>query len=291
MNALLAPGRILRGAFAPRALFANLLAAAICALLVSGDARAEQVVDVELVLAVDVSLSMSHEELAIERDGYVAALRHDSVINAILDGANGRIAITYFEWAGDTTQIVVVPWTIIASKEDAEKVAEQLDATPPTSARRTSISGALMFARDLFAESPYRALKRVIDVSGDGPNNEGPFVDITRDQVVADGITVNGLPLMTDDGLTSAFDISDLDRYYAACVVGGPGAFVVPVTDWTQFPEAVRRKLELELTSAPPAEPQAPKLPVIKAAMGKPAFDCQVGEKRWRGGSWMFQQP
>ena len=291
MISLPAPGRIPLRAGAPR-LSATLLVArrSECASIVH-PARAEQAVDVALVLAVDVSLSMSPDELAIDRDGYVAAFRSDSVIKAILDGANGRIAVTYFEWAGEHTQKIVVPWTIIASREDAEKVADRLDATPPASARRTSISGALKFGSDLLAESPYRALKQVIDVSGDGPNNEGPYVDVTRDRVVAEGITINGLPLMTDDGLTAAFDVSDLDKYYAACVVGGPGSFVVPVTDWKQFPEAVRRKLVQELASAPPAQSRAPKLPVMKVAMQKPAFDCQVGEKRWLNRGWLPGQP
>jgi len=253
-------------------------------------APAQEAVDVELVLAVDVSLSMSFEELKIQRDGYVAALTHDEVINAIRNGANGRIAVTYFEWAGDSSQYMVVPWTIIASREDAERVAQQITANPPNSARRTSISGGLRYAHDLFAESPVRSMKRVIDVSGDGPNNQGEYVNLVRDEITANGITINGLPLMTDGGMVSAFDVADLDKYYEGCVIGGPGAFVIPVNDWSQFPEAVRRKLVLEIAGEPWREPwlkpTGNSSPVVKAA-GE-GYDCQVGEKRWRGRSWMW---
>ena len=253
-------------------------------------APAQEVVDVELVLAVDVSLSMSFEELRIQRDGYVAALTHDDVINAIRNGAHGKIAVTYFEWAGDASQYMVVPWTIIASAQDAQQVARMITASPPNSARRTSISGGLRYAHDLFAESPVRSLKRVIDVSGDGPNNQGEYVNQVRDEVVTSGITINGLPLMTDGGMISAFDVPDLDKYYTHCVIGGPSAFVIPVNDWSQFPEAVRRKLVLEIAGEPWAEPwwdrPADALPVVKAA--DEGYDCQVGEKRWRGRSWMW---
>src|SRR5262249_29406492 len=136
-------------------------------------ARAAEAVDVELVLAVDVSLSMSPTELDIQRDGYAAALTDQRVLDAIAQGPNGRIAITYFEWAGTTTHHVVVPWTTIATREDAERIAARLSSTPPGSARRTSISSALEFGADLFAESQFISPKRVIDVSGDGPNNQG----------------------------------------------------------------------------------------------------------------------
>lgn len=252
--------------------------------------RAAEPVDVELVLAVDVSLSMSPTELEIQRDGYAAALTDQRVIDAIKSGYHGRIAVTYFEWAGTTTQHVIVPWTVVASREDAEKVAEQLSALPPNSARRTSISGGLEFGADLLAESPFRGVKRVIDVSGDGPNNQGPPVDLIRDQVAAQGITINGLPLMTNGGITSAYDVDDLDRYYADCVIAGPGAFVVPVNEWSQFPEAIRRKLVLELASAGSAVLAAEEArhPPVMLAQDKPKYDCMIGEKLWRDRSWMW---
>ncbi|RWA65591.1 DUF1194 domain-containing protein [Mesorhizobium sp.] len=266
--------------------FCAALASALCAT----PASSAEPVDIELVLAVDVSLSMSPEELEIQRHGYAAALTHDLVLRAIADGAYGKIAVTYVEWAGSNWQRVIVPWTAIAKRADAERVVEQLNAHPPDSARRTSISGALEFGSDLFAESGFQGVKRVIDISGDGPNNQGAPVNLARDIVVSQGITINGLPLMTRGGFTGAYDVNDLDRYYSDCVIGGPGAFMIPVNDWTQFPEAIRRKLVLEL--AGPGSPQwaadeAAHPPMVRA-QDKPIVDCQVGEKMWRDRSWMF---
>jgi len=262
------------------------LAAVLVSLWLGGIAAAQQddAVDVELILAVDVSLSMSPMELDIQRDGYAAALVHDDVINAIRQGAHGKIAVTYFEWAGDYMQRVVVPWTAIASREDAQAFVAQLKASPPNSARRTSVSGALAFARDLFAEGSFSGMKRVVDISGDGPNNQGPPVAGLRDELVGMGIVINGLPLMTNGGITSAYDIVDLDQYYAECVIGGPGAFMVPVNDWSAFPEAVRRKLVLELASVPRARHS---LPVVRIAASD--YDCMVGEKIWGNRSWNWQ--
>ena len=274
---------------------ARIMLAAATAALVTGPAPAAEPVDVELVLAVDVSLSMSPMELDMQRDGYAAALTHDHVLRAIADGAHGRIAVTYFEWAGTTSHHVIVPWTIIANREDAERVAAMLHAQPPNSARRTSIAAALEFAADLFAESEYRGMKRVIDISGDGPNNQGQPVEAARDLVVSRGITINGLPLMTTGGFPGAYEVPDLDHYYAGCVIGGPGAFMIPVNDWSQFPEAVRRKLVLEL-----AGPLAPawgagvageSVPLIRAqAIPATAADCMIGEKMWLNRSWMWEQ-
>lgn len=267
-----------------------------CALLALWPAKpvkAAEPVDVELVLAVDVSLSMSPDELEIQRRGYAAALTHELVLQAISDGAYGRIAVTYVEWAGSASQYVVVPWTVIANRSDAEQVVARLSAAPPTSARRTSISGALEFAADLFAESEFQGTKRVIDISGDGPNNQGAPVNVARDAVVAQGIVVNGLPLMTSSGFISAYDVPDLDRYYRDCVIGGPGAFMIPVNGWQQFPEAIRRKLVLELAdSASPrlAAQKARYLPDLSVTLvqDRPSADCQVGEKMWRDRRWMF---
>ena len=259
--------------------------AAVTVGLGAAQGAAAEIVDVELILLVDVSLSMSPDELAIQRDGYAAALRHENVIEAIRDGVHGRIAVTYVEWAGVTVQNVVVPWTIVAGREDAEKVAERLTLHPPASARRTSISGALSFAYDLFAETSHRGMKRVVDISGDGPNNQGGLVADARDALVEQGVTVNGLPLMTNGGLASAYDVPDLDRYYAECVIGGPGSFMIPVNDWAQFPEAVRRKLVLELAGGGLGRP----LPILPAAAQEP-YDCQIGEKMWRDRSWMWDR-
>lgn len=271
---------------------ARMMLAATAAIL-TGPAPAAEPVDVELVLAVDVSLSMSPMELDIQRDGYAAALTHERVLQAIADGAHGKIAVTYFEWAGVTSHHVVVPWTVIANRADAERVAAMLTAQPANSARRTSIAAALGFGADLFAESQYRGIKRVIDISGDGPNNQGEPVEAARDAVVRQGITINGLPLMTTGGFSSVYDVTNLDRYYADCVIGGAGAFMIPVNDWSHFPEAVRRKLVLELagTMSPAwqAELADDERPVVKV-QATPATDCLVGEKMWRDRSWMWDQ-
>ena len=272
-----------------RARHALLAAAAAIASFFSANSQAQERVDVELVLAVDVSLSMSPTELEIQRRGYATALTSDAVLQAIAEGGYGKIAATYFEWAGNTSQHLIVPWTIIASREDAERFARQLSANPPNSARRTSISGALEFGADLLAESPFQGMKRVIDISGDGPNNQGAPVEVSRDAVVNQGIVVNGLPLMTNGGLSSVYDVKDLDRYYTNCVIGGAGAFMIPVNDWSQFPEAIRRKLVLELAG----QPSLPKLegaarPPIVFAQASPGYDCMIGEKMWRDRSFMW---
>ena len=260
--------------------------------LASASALAEPV-DVELILAVDVSLSMSPEELAIQRDGYAAALTHEQVVRAIEQGVHGRIAIAYVEWAGASVQHVIVPWTVVANAEDARQVAQRLTLSPSNSARRTSISGALDFAADLFAESAYRGMRRVVDVSGDGPNNQGAPVTQARDALVSQGVTINGLPLMTSGrGFAAQFDLADLDAYYRDCVIGGPGAFMIPVNDWSQFPEAVRRKLVLELAGGD-GEPR--RAPVVRASAPgvvssqADGADCMIGEKMWMNRSWMWQ--
>lgn len=244
------------------------------------NAADETAVDVELVLAVDVSLSMMQEELEIQRAGYAAALRDPSVIDAMLGGLHGRVAITFVEWAGDGEQRVVVPWSVIEKPDDALVFAEGVRAERPLGWRRTSLSGALSFSASLFDDNGIKAMKRVIDVSGDGPNNSGGAVTSARDTVVAEGIVINGLPLMTRMGLMSAFDINDLDKYYKECVIGGPGAFMIPVSDWEQFPGAVRRKLVLELSGG--SGPSATALPVLRVAEEIAPYDCEIGEKLWQ---------
>lgn len=238
-------------------------------------------VDLELVLAVDVSRSMDFEEQRIQRDGYSAAFRHPEVLAAIASGPYGRIAVTYFEWAGPLRQSVVVPWTIVASPEDAFALADKLDGGEIEGQRGTSISGALAFAIKLFETSGVAGIRRAIDVSGDGPNNTGPPVADARDQVVAMGITINGLPIMLrPGGGFGGFGVSNLDVYYEDCVIGGPGAFLVTVTKASQFPAAIRRKLVLEIAG------DTPRAEFMQAAILAPIprIDCMIGEQlreRW----------
>lgn len=229
-------------------------------------------VDVELLLLVDVSLSMTPGEIEIQRRGYAAALETEAVAAAIRGGMIGRIALAYVEWAG--SQRVVIGWTVLEGAEDIRAFARDLRRGSPRGARRTSISGALDFGSGYFEVSGVTGLRRVIDISGDGPNNLGRPVTQARDAALARGITVNGLPLMTTDGW-SQWSVPDLDRYYADCVVGGPGAFVVPVHDWEDLAAAVERKLVLEISGRQPA----PRL--VRAQAGAPA-DCMLGERIWR---------
>ena len=234
----------------------------------------ETEVDVELFMAVDISLSMTPAELEIQRRGYAEALASSDVLNAIQKGMLGRIAVTYVEWAGQYSQRVIVPWTLVEDRASASQVAEQINAHALGGLRRTSISGALLYAAEDFDDNGFAGLRRVIDVSGDGPNNQGRPVLRARQSTLQRGITINGLPLMTRDALSDMWGIDDLDVYYRRCVIGGPGAFVIPVFTWDQFPQAVQRKLVLEISGLPSGSR------VIKAqAKVQEPYDCLVGEK------------
>ncbi|WP_244501797.1 DUF1194 domain-containing protein [Stappia sp. ES.058] len=261
--------------------------AAIAGLAVVPLARAEVAVDVALVLAVDVSRSMSHEEMRIQRRGYAAAISSPEVLRAIAQGPRGRIAVTLFEWAGDHHAREIVGWTMIETRADAEAVAAKLLSAYSQGERRTSISGGIDHAVGLLETMPYAAQRRVIDVSGDGPNNQGLPVTVARDAAVRKGITINGLPLMTEGGYGTIFNIPDLDEYYRRCVIGGPGAFMIPVDDWDQFAEAVRRKLVLEIGGLmPPGVPDADARVMPAQFDFQPPYDCLVGEKIWRERGW-----
>jgi len=247
------------------------------ALVFAGGALAQLLVDLELVLAVDVSLSMDLDEQRLQRDGYITAFRDGEVQKAITSGPHGRIAVTYMEWAGPSVQNVVLPWTIIDGSAAAQALADKLEAQPISRARMTSISQGLVFAAQLFDSSGVKGIRRVIDVSGDGPNNAGPLVTMVRDQVVAQGIAINGLPILLKKP-ASFFDIADLDVYYRECVIGGAGAFMIPVRERFEFKTATRRKLLLEIAGG-----DQPAL-LIPAQLREPISggDCTVGEQQWR---------
>ncbi|MEL6751568.1 MAG: DUF1194 domain-containing protein [Pseudomonadota bacterium] len=259
---------------------------ALFAILFATPAAAETEVDVELFLAVDVSRSMTPRELEIQRRGYAAALSSPAVGRAIEGGLLGRVAITYVEWAGAGRQRVVLDWTLLESATDAQAFAARLTSRYEPLLRRTSISSVLDFARDDIETNAYRGLRRVIDVSGDGPNNAGTPVRPARDRAVAAGIVINGLPLMTREGMGSQWHLDDLDEYYRACVIGGPGSFVIPVRDWDEFPEAVRQKLVQELANL--VEPRHAQL---SSATPDGGYDCMVGEKVWDRVRDLLQQP
>lgn len=240
-------------------------------------ATADTQVDLELVLAVDVSLSMDMDEQRLQRDGYVAAFRDPEVWNAIQAGAAGRIAVTYVEWAGQLTQQTVLPWTLIDGPQAAAAFADLLEAQPISRARMTSISGALIYSARELEKNPYKGTRRVVDVSGDGPNNSGIPAEHARDELVGKGIVINGLPIMLKrDQPSGFFDINNLDKYYSNCVIGGTGAFMIPIRDRSEFRSATRRKLILEISGLVPDEP-ARLIPVQVDS-----FDCMVGERMWR---------
>lgn len=238
-------------------------------------------VDLELILAVDVSPSMSQAEQRIQRDGYVSAFRHSDVTRAIASGARGRIAVAYIEWAGPKHRRVVLPWTIIGSHDDAKRFADALAAQPMVREAGTSISGGLQAAQDLFARNWAIGERRVIDVSGNGPNNAGPPVAPVRDELIASGITINGLPVSLPHGTSDSFETFSegyLNSYYEHCVIGGPDAFVIEVDDLTLFAVAIRRKLVREIASVPPRPKLASYAPARLAN-----FDClTTGEGRYR---------
>lgn len=258
------------------ALFGLSLALAQQAGAQSGDIE----VDVELVLAVDVSRSMSPRELEIQRRGYAEALTSVDVVEAIEGGLIGQIALRYIEWAGDGSQRVIVDWSLIRGRSDAERFAAKLVAQFDPTLRRTSISSALDYSRRSFDTNGFTASRRVIDISGDGPNNSGGPVLEARQRALDAGIVINGLPLMTRDGIYSRFDLPDLDNYYRECVIGGPASFVIPVIRWDQFPTAVRQKLIQELAQTDQTLPLVKRIAFHQKT--EPGYDCLIGEKMWR---------
>lgn len=236
-------------------------------------ARAETEVDLALVIAVDISYSMDPDEQALQREGFAGALRSPPVQDAIRGGLTGRIAVAYMEWAGQFDQRVIVPWTVVDNPESIMALAERIVTTPLHRAQRTSISGAIDAAVKLLDAGGFAATRRVIDVSGDGPNNQGRFVTLARDEAVRAGITINGLPIMLK--APGYLDIPDLDRYYKDCVIGGQGAFMVPAREREQFQQAIRTKILLEVAGRVPE-------PLIRPAQAEPRANCLAGETQWR---------
>ncbi len=242
-------------------------------LVLLSSARAETPVDVELILAVDVSLSMTTREIEIQRRGYAEALVSDDVIQAIAyGGPHGQIALTYVEWAGPSSQRLIVDWTLVRTLADAEAFAARLTTAFTDALPRTSISAIIEHSIPRFDDNGFAGERRVIDISGDGPNNGGRPVLAARADAAARGIDINGLPLMTREGPGHQFHLDDLDAYYRHCVITGPASFVIPVLRWEDFPDAVRRKLILELAGN---RPEAGSVHRVEG------YDCLIGEKIW----------
>lgn len=239
-----------------------------CAGAVSAQDGASLPVDLELVLAVDTSRSMDYDELRLQRDGYAQALEHPAVTSALAMGRLGRAAILYFEWGGVDRHRVLIDWTLIETPQDAARVAAQLRSQPMLAQRGTSISSAMEQAAHWIETNDYEGTRKVIDISGDGPNNRGRPVVEVRSEVAAKGIEVNGLPFMIKVP-SGAYAIPDLDIYYETCVITGESAFVIPIYEIERLIVSIRQKLVLEISGQmPPAR--------MKRAS---AMDCLIGEK------------
>jgi hypothetical protein len=221
----------------------------ICVLLltlaaIAGPGRAETPVDVELVLAIDVSGSVSDDRFALQQRGYAAAFRDSRLLQAIRSGATRSIAVTMTQWTGPALQIQVLPWSMISDEASMLAFADAVEKTPRhLFGGGTSISGAIDHAMTLFSQGRFRGYRRVIDVSGDGANNRGRSPVDARDEAVAKGVSINGLPILVLEPF--------LDKYYWANVVGGPNAFVVAVESDAAFAAAVLKKLIIEVSAVP----------------------------------------
>lgn len=244
-------------------------------LALPAQAQSDTEVDLALVIAVDISFSMDTDEQALQREGFAQAFRSQQVHDAIRSGMIGKIAVTYMEWAGSPDQKVIVPWTVLDNPESLMSFADKIASTPLRRAQRTSISSAIDFSVKLLEENGVQATRQVIDVSGDGPNNQGRGVVQARDEALAKGITINGLPIMLRK--PGYLDIPELDVYYKDCVIGGQGAFTVPVRERDQFVEAIKTKILLEIANLMPEEP-----PLIKRIQSASPTNCLAGEMQWR---------
>lgn len=244
-------------------------------------AQAAQPVDLELVLAIDVSGSIDVEEATLQREGYQRALVNDEVIRAVTSGPLGKIALSYVEWAGMGHYKVVVDWQIIDGLESAKAFVAKLHRVPIEGAHRTSLSDAIDYSVRHLAGNDIDGTRRVIDISGDGANNYGRLVTAARDDAVKQGITINGLPIVAKTSSGGAYpSIPDLDLFFRDCVIGGPGAFYVVAHGFEDFARAVRKKLILEIAGRDPAGPER----VWRATGDKrKSPPCNIGEWRWMG--------
>jgi hypothetical protein len=217
--------------------------------------RAAEQVDLLLVLASDVSRSVDHPKFLLQRKGYAAAITDPRVLAAITSGPYQRIAVCFVEWAGWTSQNVVIDWTLIGDGAAARMFGDQLLEVPRAFADRTSISGGLSFALKQLEQAPYEADRRAIDVSGDGTNNSGPEVTSARDEVLSKGVTINGLVILTPvpgPWLSEHTNpTGGIEKYYRDNVIGGPGAFVVVAEDHNSFGQAIVKKLIAEIALLP----------------------------------------
>jgi hypothetical protein len=236
----------------------------------------EQAVDLELFLAVDVSGSVDEQEAQLQRAGYVAAFRDPEVQEVITGGMLGRIAVSYTEWAGSHFIKPVVGWTLIESPADAIAFADALEQSKPGWGTWTSISNIIDIAVPTFSNNGFSGARQVIDISGDGPNNDGRMVVGARDNALEDGFIINGLPIVNGrPGPFGYAQMANLDDYYEDCVIGGFGSFIVVALGFEDFARAIRRKLVLEIAGL---EPPEPKLRRVSAYI-RGESDCLIGER------------
>jgi hypothetical protein len=234
----------------------RLLVFAASVLALATPVRAEEPVDLLLVLASDVSRSVDTRKFQLQREGYAAALANPRVIDAIRSGPHGRIAICFVEWSGVTSQKLVIDWTIVSDAASARKIGDQLIELPRTFADRTSIAAGIEFAMSQLERAPFRAVRRTIDVSGDGTNNSGRDVTLARDEALAKGVTINGLVILSDSPLPWNPEHTNppggLDAYYRNNVIGGAGAFVMVAENHNSFGQAIVKKMIAEIAFNPP---------------------------------------
>jgi len=253
-------------------------------------------IDLALALAIDISGSIDPEEAQLQRQGYVEAFRDPVIVRAILGGPNGRIAVTYYEWSDSWMQKLLIDWTLLDSEASIAAFAQRLADTPISIARRTSISGAIRYAIPLFGRSPYQPTRKVLDISGDGSNNDGALVTDMRYEALKERIAINGLPIMNDRPNPFGFpNETDLDQYYLHCVIGGPRSFVEVARSFEDFPRAVRKKLLQEVADRDMRRILRPGVQLAQAGrrdVGEPDYTkfvrpgyepgCDVGERRSR---------
>jgi hypothetical protein len=234
---------------------------------------AREAVDIELVIATDVSPSIDPDEARLQRQGIIGAFLDPKIVQAIEAGSLGRIGVAYIDFSAREYNRIVVNWRVIHDKDTATQFAEALRRAPPTLGRHTSISDAIELGALMLEANDFDGTRRVIDISGDGPNNWGRDITTVRDEAVAKGIIINGLPILPENPYGFG-GIPDLDRYYANCVIGGRGAFIVPAKGFQDFSRAIRNKLILEIASAAPEQPR-----LIKAAEERLVPNLNVGPR------------
>ncbi len=257
------------------------LAAALCCVQSSGGAETPEDVDAALVIATDVSYSIDENEAHFQRQGAVAAFRNPDVIKAIESGPRGRIAVAYIDFATEGVNKVIAGWHVVRDQSSANQFASVIEAAPRTMGVNTSISSGIELAMHLLETSGIRAGKRIIDISGDGPNNEGHLVHRVRDEAVANGIVINGLPIMTPADQYDVYYLPDIDKYYAGCVIGGQGSFIQVAHGFEDLERALRRKLILEISDATPSRPLLMKVAAVSVPPSHPVYDkgCDIGER------------